>query len=179
MKEIEIKAKLINREEVISKLTSLGCVFEKEVTQNDTVYARNVGSLSNFRTNDVFLRLRVKNNTKVLFTLKKRMSNDLDALEYEVEVSSRDEMEQALLLMGYNEAIRVNKRRVVTHYNGNEICIDEVENLGSYIEMETLAEEGNSELIQEEMFRFFETLGIKREDRVMSGYDILMFERNE
>jgi len=179
MKEIEIKAVLKNKEMVMQKLTSLGCVFEAPVVQNDTVYTKNVGSLKEFRTNDVFLRIRVKNNSKILFTVKKRMANDLDAIEYEVEVNSREEMENALLIMGYKEAVRINKTRIVTHYNNCEICIDDVENLGSFIEMEKLTEEGDSEKIQEELFQFFELLGIRREDRVMSGYDILMFQKFE
>jgi adenylate cyclase class 2 len=177
MKEIEIKAKLINREKIIEKLKSLGCVFEPAITQNDIVYAENIGSLEKFRSNEFFLRLRVKNNSKVFFTTKKRMANDLDAIEHEVEVSSKPEMEQALLIMGYKEATRVNKTRIITHYDGCEICIDEVENLGTFIEMEKLTEEGNAEEIQEKLFRFFESIGISREERVMSGYDILMMQK--
>jgi predicted adenylyl cyclase CyaB len=121
MKEIEIKAKLRDKEAIMKKLESLGCEFEKMMTQNDVVYARNVGSLEHFRTNDAFLRIRTKNNSKILFTVKKPMANDLDALEHEVEVSSAEELEQALLLMGYKEAVRINKTRVITHYNGCEM----------------------------------------------------------
>ena len=179
MKEIEIKAKLNNREDVVEKLKALGCVFEPAITQEDVVYVKNIGSLEDFRNNDVFLRIRIKNKGKILFTLKKRMSNDLDALEHEVEVSSKEEMEQALFLMGYKEAVRVNKTRVITHHDSCEICIDEVENLGSFIEMEKLTEEGNSEQIQEELFKFFESIGIKQDDRVLSGYDILMIQKKE
>lgn len=179
MKEIEIKAKLNNRESVIEKLKTLGCVFEPPITQEDVVYAKNVASLKDFRTNDIFLRIRIKNNKKTLFTLKKRMTNDLDAIEHEVEISSKEEMEQALFLMDYKEATRVNKNRVVTHYDNCEICIDDVKNLGSFIEMEKLTEEGDSEKIQKELFKFFESIGIKRDDRVLSGYDILMIQKNE
>ncbi|MEK7194595.1 MAG: class IV adenylate cyclase [Patescibacteria group bacterium] len=174
MKEVEIKAKLRDKEKIIEKLTSLGCTFEPAVTQSDVVYAKNLGSVEVFNANDVFLRLRVKNKTKVLFTIKQRGVNDLDALEHEVEVSPRDEMEKAILLMGYKEAVRVNKTRIITHYNNCEICIDDVENLGTFIEMEKLTEEGDSEVIQEELFKFFESIGISKEDRVFSGYDILM-----
>ncbi|OHA19924.1 MAG: hypothetical protein A2836_00170 [Candidatus Taylorbacteria bacterium RIFCSPHIGHO2_01_FULL_45_63] len=177
MKEVEIKAKLRDKDTVVKKLELLGCVFESSLRQEDIVYAENVGSLEAFRSNKVFLRIRVKNGTEILFTLKKRMANDLDAIEHEVVINSKEEMEQALFLMDYKEAIRVVKTRIVTHHNGCEICIDEVENLGSFIEMEKLAEEGDSEKIQEDLFRFFESVGIKKEDRVFSGYDILMMQK--
>ena len=163
----------------MKKLTELGCVFDEPITQKDVVFARNVASLKDFRTNDVFLRIREKNGPKYLFTIKKRMSNDLDAIEYETAISSKEEMEQAILLMGYKEAIRVNKVRVITNYQGNEICIDDVEGLGAFIEMEKLTEKGDSEKIQTELFEFFKTLGIKPEDRVLSGYDILMWQKKE
>jgi len=179
MKEIEIKARLRDKAAVVRKLKTLGCVFDKSITQEDTVYAENVGSLKAFNTNKIFLRLRVKNGTKIFFTLKKPMANYLDAIEHEVEVSSRDEMEKALFLMGYKEAERVKKVRETTRYNGCAICVDEVEDLGSFIEMEKLAEGGDSVKIQEELFKFFLSLGISPEDRVWSGYDILMMEKSE
>ena len=179
MKEVEVKAKLTDREAVMAKLKALGCVFGPATTQRDAVYAEKVDSLEVFRGNKVFLRIRVVDDSKILFTLKKQMANDLDAIEHEAEVSSKEEMEQALLLMGYKEMIRVNKSRVTTHYNGCEICIDDVEGLGVFIEMEKLTEEGNSEEIQAELFEFLKSLGIKSEDRVFSGYDILALEKLE
>jgi adenylate cyclase, class 2 len=179
MKEVEVKAKLKNKDVVMKKLTELGCVFEDPIVQNDTVYAKNVGSIEVFKANDVFLRIRIKNNSKAIFTLKKRMKNDLDALEYETGIDSKDEMEQALFLMGYQESARVNKTRIITHYNGCEICIDDVEGLGSFIEMEKLTEEGDSEEIQNELFAFFITLGIIPEDRVTVGYDILILQNKK
>ncbi|MBU6390174.1 class IV adenylate cyclase [Patescibacteria group bacterium] len=178
MKEIEIKARLRDKEAVKKKLSVLGCVFEKPIRQEDVVYAKKIGSLKDFRSNDFFLRLRTRDDGRVLFTIKKRTANDLDAIEHELEISSKDEMERAILLMGFKEAARLNKVREITNYNGSEVCIDEVERLGSFIEMETLTEEADSVAVQEKMFEFFISLGVKKEDRAMSGYDILMMERN-
>ena len=177
MKEIEIKARLKDKKAVVTKLEELGCVFGKVMTQRDVVYVKNVGSFEIFNSNDAFLRIRVKDNSKILFTVKKPMKNDLDALEHEVEVSSKEEMEQAILLMGFKEAVRINKTRQTTTYNGCEICIDDVEGLGGFIEMEKLATEGDSEQVQEELFKFFESIGIKKEDRVFLGYDNLILSK--
>lgn len=179
MKEIEIKAKLKDKMSVMKKLESFGCEFEPEVTQEDVVYVENTGSLETFLANKAFLRLRVRDGKKVLFTVKKRTKINLEAIEHEVEVSSKDEMEKALLLMGYKEAVRVNKTRIITHYDSCEICIDNVENLGVYIEMEKLTPDGDAEKIQEELFKFFEKIGISRDDRVTVGYDILMLQKKD
>jgi adenylate cyclase class 2 len=177
MKEVEVKAKLRNKEKVMEKLESLGCVFEAPVTQDDTVYAENIESLEIFRKNTRFLRLRVKNGNKILFTIKEKGVNDLDSIEHETEVGSREQMEGAIKLLGYKEMVRVKKTRVITHYKGDEICIDEVEELGSYIEMERLTETGDSNQIQDELFSFFESIGIDRKDRVTYGYDLLLLEK--
>lgn len=180
MKEIEIKAKLVDRKSVVHKLEALGCVFEPTVTQEDTVYVKNsFESIETFKANGIFLRLRVRSDGVVLFTVKQRMENDLEAIEHETQIESREEMEKALTLMGYKKAIRVKKSRVVTHYNGCEICLDEVEDLGNFIEMEKLVEDGDAKHIQEELFSFFESIGINREDHVLVGYDILTLQKNE
>ena len=176
MREIEIKARLTDRNLITQKLTSLGCVFEDQIAQNDTVYVKNVGSIEIYNANDVVLRIRIKNKDKIIFTLKKRMGNNLEAIEHETEVDSKEEMEQALFLMGYQEAMKINKTRIITHYNGCEICLDEVEGLGSFIEMEKLVEDGDGQQIQEELFQFFLSLGITRDERIMSGYDLLILE---
>lgn len=177
MKEVEVKAKLQNKNEIMTKLSELGCSFEPAVTQNDVVFVQDISSLEAFKKNDFFLRIRVKNNSKAIFTIKKRGVNDLDSLEHESGIDNKEEIEKALLMLGYKEAVRINKTRVITHYKGDEICIDEVEGLGSFIEMERLTEEGDSEKIQIELFEFFLSLGIKLEDRVTSGYDTLTLKK--
>ena len=174
MREIEIKAKLKNKAQVIKKLKALGCIFESPVMQEDSVYTKNVGSLKAHRSNTVFLRIRVKNNSKMLFTYKVRGVNDLDSIEHELAIDSKDEMEKILFHMGYKKAMEIDKTRTITHYDNCEICIDDVKGLGSFIEMEKLTNtKGDATKIQNGLFTFFESLGIKKEDRVMSGYDIL------
>ena len=178
MREIEIKARLKDRDAVMANLAKLGCEFEAPIIQEDVVYAKHVGSLEAFNSNDVFLRIRVRSDRKIIFTLKQRKSaNRLSATEHEVEIRSKEEMEKILSLMGFKEAVRINKKRVITHHDGCEICLDEVEGLGSFIEMEKLTEDGDAEAIQEDLFTFFQSLGIKKEDRVMVGYDILMLQK--
>lgn len=176
MQEIEIKARLGDKDSVTERLLSLGCVFKEPVTQEDAVYVENVGSLETFLANKVFLRIRVNNGSSVVLTAKKR-TGPLVATEHETGIASREEARQILLLMGYQEAVCVNKVRRKTEYNGCELCVDEVEGLGSFIEMEKLTENGDAQKIQEELFQFFVSLGITAADRVTKGYDILMLEK--
>lgn len=177
MQEIEVKAKLRNKVEIVEKLQGLGCVFSPPVSQDDTVYVENVGSLAIFLANALFARIRVQNSTETIFTIKKS-KGALVAVEHEVKVDSKSELQSILELLGYKEAMRVQKVRIMTPYRDWEICIDEVEGLGTYIEVEKLSSDGNAEAIQDELFSFLRTLGISDSDRVTKGYDILMLEKD-
>ncbi|MDP3762811.1 MAG: CYTH domain-containing protein, partial [bacterium] len=59
-----------------------------------------------------------------------------------------------------------------------EICLDEVDRLGSFVEVETFSDDGDPEKIQEEIFKFLLSLGVKPEDRVREGYDTLVYLKN-
>ncbi len=176
MREIEVKAKLINKGSVVTKLKSLGCVFEESKIQNDVVYVEKNGGLNTFLSNKIFLRVR-KSGLKTYFTLKMNGDNSLSKTEHEVEVSSKEEIENILKLLKFVSVVTVNKTRVVTHYGDFEVCVDSVEDLGDFIEVEKITNDGNADSIQEEMFVFLEPLGVKREDRVFDGYDILMLKK--
>ncbi len=68
MKEIEIKARLQNKDSIMGKLKALGCVFSDPVTQEDVVYAEKIGSLETFLSSKVFLRIRMSSKSGIIFT---------------------------------------------------------------------------------------------------------------
>ncbi len=71
----------------------------------------------------------------------------------------------------------VRKKRTLYIAGQTRIHLDEVENLGSFIELEKIGPEEEAEKIQKEMMEFLAFLGVPANDRVMKGYDILMLER--
>ena len=179
--EIEVKARLKDKEGVMAKLISLGCEFSPVKTQDDMVWTEKTGTLDEFLSNRVFLRIRIQNGEKVIMTAKKpkELSGDgaLVKREHEVVVDSAEEARDILDMLGLKEAVRVVKKRQTCAYKEFEICVDEIENLGSFIEMEKIAEKEEAESIQKEMFAFLLSLGISSEDQVKKGYDILMLEK--
>jgi adenylate cyclase class IV len=54
--------------------------------------------------------------------------------------------------------------------------LDQVKGLGNFIEVEKFSTDDTFK-IQEELFRFLETLGVKRKDRVLHGYDVLVYNQ--
>jgi adenylate cyclase, class 2 len=174
MREIEVKARLKDKSKALEALKALGCVFGEPITQSDRIYMlpEHIG-LDTHQGN--VLRIREQNG-KVLFTLKRNITNELDCLEKELTVSDSTIMADIIDLLGYKEYIQVQKTRQKSRYNEYEICVDEVKDLGSFIEVEKLVEEDMDTKEQDDLFKFLETLGISKEDRVMQGYDTLMYK---
>lgn len=175
-REIEVKAKVDDFTKIRDELEKLGCVFSDPIIQEDTIFVNFDGDFTKFMPDTNFLRIR-KMKDKILFTLKQSENNELDCIEKEVEISDAEQFREALELMGYHEAVQVHKTRTKTKYQDMEICLDEVKDLGSFIEVEKITE-GDGEAVQNELFSFLETLGISKESRVVNGYDTLIYLKN-
>ncbi len=178
MKEIEVKAHLKNKDEVKEKLNALGCEFSQPIKQTDVVYAKVVSSLPEFLKNEHFLRIRERSDGKYIFTVKQSKSHAvLTKSEHETEILDKEELEKALFLMGYKIANQVVKVRQTAQYKDFEICLDEVEELGSFIEVEKMSD-GDVDEVRRELNEFLLSLNVAKEDEVHKGYDIMAMEKN-
>lgn len=185
MREIEIKAHLRDREGVKERLEELGCVFGEVAIQKDVVYVEKVGSIETYLSNINFLRIR-ETDTQCIFTVKqhKNRTQNSDStsmpLEHEVVVNSPTELEAILRLLGYEKVLRINKTRQSTHFNTWEVCIDDVEDLGSFIEIEQLAEDDEDVApISSQLSTFLASLGIAPKDIGVKRYDIQILEKDK
>lgn len=176
-KEIEVKAKLVDEEAIKQKLVDLGCVFSEPIDQDDAWFVNFTTSYTTFMPKTNFIRIR-KSKGKVLFTLKHPQANELDCIEKETDVSNEKELRGILEMLGYHEVVGFHKRSMKAEYRDYGIYLDEITDLGSFIEVEKITEESDGEKVQEELFIFLESLGIKREDRVVNGYDTLVYIKN-
>ena len=69
----------------------------------------------------------------------------------------------------------VSKARQTGKLNDVEVCIDSVEGLGDFMELERLAgENADPATITDDLWRIMAELGVSRQDEVTDGYDILM-----
>jgi adenylate cyclase class 2 len=181
MREIEVKAKADNLDIVSKKLKNMGCRIGEEIVQEDRIYGlpKDSDFFNEIRPEFVAIRVRKEKN-RTLFTIKRNITGELDSEEFEVEVSDHEEMDKALKAMGYIIEVEVKKRRRTCKVKDYELCLDAVENLGSFIEAEKFADDDeDGTKVQRELFDFLETLGIDREDEVTSGYDTMMLEKNK
>ncbi len=180
MYEVEVKAKLADREAVIKKLEGLGCKFSSLLHQIDYVFAPKGTPLPRTPLGTTVLRVRKQNDTYI-FTLKIPQSNHQDCIEREMEIKDGEMMIEILELMKWDQLPTVDKKRIKTNLGDIEIVLDTVEHLGNFIEAEKIVTTDDLEdrkKTQEELFEFLETLGVSKEDRVIDGkYDIMLFNK--
>ena len=172
MQEIEVKARVRDQAALLEELDVLGVVLGEPRTQSDEVYTPD-GEIPAFQPGAQFLRVREEPD-RVILTFKQTGRNPLDNTEREVVVSNAQEMRDIILKIGFKFALRIKKTRRTGQYKNISVCLDEVEKLGTFIELERLVEEGDAEEIQTELFNFLEELGISKEDRVTDRYDTLV-----
>ena len=179
MREIEVKAKIKNKDNLIKKLNDLGCVLSEPKHQHDRVYFPNgVTFEGNNLKNHNVLRIRTESssdNQTHTFTFKKATGDYLNKIEKESKIVGAQEMHEIILALGYYLFIEIKKSRTTSRFNDYEICIDEVDELGTFVEIEKIVDEEveGDEIIQE-LNEFLIKLGINPSDNVTKGYDILL-----
>jgi adenylate cyclase class 2 len=175
-KEIEVKAYLKDREKVLNSLIELGTILGEVIHQDGTEYAKIGNTLEEYLSNSHFVRVRTENGVHKFTVKDPSRKFSLSKIEHETKIDNREAVENALLLMGYLPVLRINKKRQIAKYKDYEICIDEVDELGSFIEIEKMSEEDPGIVLKELQDLLF-SLGVLPEHEVQKGYDILMFEK--
>lgn len=177
MKEVEIKIRIADVESLIKQLESQGCKLSEALTQEDVVYIPNEipGVPAPAGTN--VLRIR-KQGGKTIFTLKQSSAgNHLAKLEHEVEIENGQEMERIIMLLGFKEIARTTKTRRKCKLADYEICVDRVDELGDFLEMEKMTSE-DPKKVQDTMLELLYKIGIDVSQRVNVGYDVLYFQKH-
>lgn len=179
MYEVEVKAKLKDREGIKKKLEALGCTFSEELHQIDYIFTPEADVFPPPRGIPV-LRIREQNG-KNIFTLKINQSSRQDCIEHELEIDDGEQMRAIVKLLGFKKDAIVDKKRIKTVYKDMEIVLDVVERLGEFIEAEKIVTDNDPEArkkIQDELMAFLGELGVAPEDQIPDGkYDIMLFEK--
>lgn len=177
MREIEIKAKVADKQSLINSIQGAGIQLSAPIKQHDVVYGQQ--GVADNAPGSIWLRIRTENDSKIIFTLKQQYKGGLDSIEHETEVSDADELASIISRLNFGLYSDLTKTRQKANYNDIEICVDEVEGLGVFIEAERLAEEdADGQSIAKELWTALEKFGVSRSDEVFDGYDVLMNRKN-
>lgn len=172
--EVEVKARLRDHARIVARLHALGCVLSEPAMTVDVIYSRS-GSID--PADDLYVRVRTGEAPTAILTVKKRLA-PLAAIEHEITLAAGHDINGILQLLGLRPAVEVRKTRRRGRLGGDEVCIDEVDGLGSFIEVERMTSpEDDITSVQEELFTFLLSLGVQASDRITKGYDLLVSER--
>ena len=172
MKEIEIKVKVDDLKKCIDIFKEKGCDFTDPIHQHDTAYfPKDFAHDELHRLGFNFLRIRRENN-RTTFTLKQPQTNQLDCVEHELGIDDPKEMEHIIKMLDYVPYVDIKKKRRTGTLDEYEICLDEVEGLGNFIEVEKITDE-EADVVQKTMTDWLRSIGIDGEN-ICQGYDILI-----
>lgn len=174
MREIELKFRVNDYDKLMDKLKSLGCEIGELIEQSDSVYVGDLNHVESVK-DSIWLRVR-KENDRVELNVKKQSAKIQESKEVEFGVDSYEKANEFLEVLGYKKWVTVNKRRRYSKYLDYNLCIDEVERLGSFIEVELLVSEDDKKDYLEDIKSVAETLGLDKNDIVNSHYDTMISE---
>lgn len=174
MREIELKFRVENINKIISFLEESNCRISLPIYQNDTIYVKDLDNVESTE-GSVWLRVR-KINEIVELNYKKQSANKMESEEIEFEVNSYEKANSFLKALGFKEWVQVNKKRQYSKYQDYNICIDEVEKLGTFIEIELLVNEQNDINYEEQLLSVAKEIGLDINNRINSHYDTMISE---
>lgn len=172
--EVEAKVRVSNLKEVKRKLVKLGAKFSKIKTQADFYYKEKGKELEPQRPGSSLLRIRHQGKKKFL-TLKALTEQEGAWIEHEVEIDSDDKMHNLLLALGYTRALTITKERTPGMFGEFELCLDDIQELGLYLEISLDSED--KENAKKKLVSFLNSLGFKEEYIEHRGYARILFEK--
>ncbi len=178
MREIEVKLRVNNLGELEKKLQEKGLAISKELHQHDVIYSQNDSSIfvRSLRPSENVVRIRDENG-KLELNLKQQRTHELDNIEWETEVKDREAMHNILLLLGWKPEVEVKKIRKKGTLGEYTICLDQVEKLGSFVELEKMADDSaDAEKVKEDLLAVLESFGLSRADEETRGYDTQIYQ---
>ena len=175
MQIVEVEARFrLGSAFATSALDAFGVRFSEPIRQDDQAYAPIGWEYGDNRIDVAFARLRTQEDEH-LFTVKRPITDVRTCIEHECHVSDRGAMHHAILLMGYRPTVRIVKtRRCAMLDERTAMCIDEVEGVGAFIELEALTGPGDDhDKVRAKLEQLVFALGIDAE-RCVDTYDTLV-----
>lgn len=172
--EVEAKYRVSNLRELIKALAQRQVVLTEPSVQDDQAYAPAGWTYGMSKIGVPFARLRTQEG-RHLFTVKKPIDNEMACLEHDCVIHDRDAMHAALATMGWVPTVRIVKQRRTGEWDGATVCVDVVDGLGTFVEVERLVGSQHSgEQVQHGLDAMIRSLGVPVL-RVVETYDTLVW----
>jgi len=173
VREVEVKYRLVDPALAEELLAHWGIRFGSPVEQDDQAYAPRGWEYGQSKLGVPFARLRTECG-RHMFTVKTPLANAQACVEHESEVVDRAAMHAAVQAMGFRPTVRIVKRRRTARYGGWQLCLDEVNGAGVFLELEALpGPDEDPAAVQQQMVAWVARLGLAAV-RVTQTYDSLV-----
>jgi adenylate cyclase class 2 len=171
MLEVEVKYRCGDLAAVRDKLLALGAQLAEERIDADQYF--NAPDRDFKKTDEAFRLRRIGSRNRLTYKGPKRDAATKTRKEIEVPLADGDaaaaDAERMFVSLGYRPVAVVRKRRTVYHLTRDgfdlEACLDEVERVGTYAEVEIVAEESRFEDAKAAVLRLAAELGLAEQER--------------
>lgn len=150
MIETEIRAKISDLKRAADKITSLGGKFLSKEQQIDKVFGRPEDLDENRQIIDGHFSSRIRQKSGKISLDFKEIKRGQSGIDISAPINSIETGVKLLSALDFEEAFTVSKVRDLYKLKDFEICLDQVEKLGSFIEVEWVGDgENYSRALQE------------------------------
>ncbi len=158
--EIEVKAWADNLKKVEEDLKKMGASFVEVTHESDTYFFH---PCRDFAQTDEALRIRVSNKSYITYKGRKIDPQSKTREEVEVEIRDFDAARLLLVRLGFTPAADVKKTRTLYRLGEFDVCLDDVEGIGTFVEVETRGE--NFQELRDAALTILEKLNLKTHER--------------
>lgn len=162
--EIELKYHIDNPGKIEGKLRELNAEFKTEFSGVDTYFVvlNNPGGKR-------YLRVREQDGkAEINYHYAESESH---TRQWEVGVTNSNMAKEIFKQLGYKVDVEIEKKRKIYGFLNSEIVLDQVKNLGSFVEVESPS--------KKELLKIVKILNLSENQRVKSsGYSDLLRKRN-
>ncbi len=174
MIEVEIKIR-VDLDEAEKRLKNNGFSLDTQVKETDIYFDNDTGDI---RGNDTALRIRTvehsdSGSSTSYITFKGNRCDDVSMTrpEYETYVGHSTEMVKILESLGYKPVEPAVVKDRIVYVNGSiTACIDRVEGLGGFLELEVMTNKDTKDAALNRLWAMLEALGYNRSDTTTVSY---------
>ena len=182
MIEVEIKAVITDTAATEKMLTALG--FTKKLTLSEQDVYFN-GNDRDFRKTDEALRIRAQKDIKdgtesnvLTYKGPKLGSESQTRQELEIPFSDAAKMREILSALGYPPILEVRKLRRIYCFGDITACVDHVDSLGDYLELEKLVNDKQDyPKAVDELYEWLSKVGIPKDRLTQYSYLELLLKQ--
>ena len=180
--EIEIKIPVTEQEfQNAKKILEATSKFSKKSEQEDEYFTPAHKNFLEPKHPFEWLSIR-KRGSGFLLTYKHFHPENSEFMNYcdeiETEIKDGENLKKIFNSLNFKSLIIVKKQREMYKYKDEfEICLDTVDNLGSFIEIEAIKDFGSVDLTRLAITEFAKQLGLDGEKKATKGYPYLLMEK--